>query len=213
MKSTKLNRRALLGGVGSALPLVAAGCSLPLPGGKQPDLYTLTPKSTYQPGLPQVDAQLLVEEPVAASGLNTARIVLRPDPYQIEYYASVSWADRAPNMVQTLMIESFETSQRIVSVGRETTGLRADFILKSELREFQAEYFDRALGSPPDVRVRISGTLIQMPQRVIVDRLASEEVVTAEGGGLKDIIRAFDQALGSVLGDMVAGTLEIMASV
>jgi cholesterol transport system auxiliary component len=32
-----------------------------------------------------------------------------------------------------------------VSVGRDTIGLRADYVLKSELREFQAAY-DDALG-------------------------------------------------------------------
>ncbi|MEM6903300.1 MAG: ABC-type transport auxiliary lipoprotein family protein [Pseudomonadota bacterium] len=206
-----LSRRIALFGLG-AIPLLAGGCSLPLPGGAQPRLYTLSPKSTYDPGLPQVDAQLLVEEPIAASGLNTARIVLRPDPYQIEYFASVAWADRAPNMVQTLLIESFENSQRIVSVGRETTGLRSDFILKNELREFQAEYFGRSVQSPPDVRVRISSTIIKMPQRLIVKRTEAERVVLAEGGTFRDVVRAFDEALGSVLGDVVSDTLRIMAN-
>ena len=63
---------------------------------------------------------------------------------QIEYYARSGWADRAPLMVQTLMIESFENSKKIVSVGRESIGLRADFILKTELRELQAVYYNGA---------------------------------------------------------------------
>ena len=37
--------------------------------------------------------------------------------------------------LQTLIIESFENSGRIVAVGRESVGLRADFTLKTELRE------------------------------------------------------------------------------
>ena len=63
------------------------------------------------------------------------------------------------------MIESFENSKRIVAVGRESIGLRADFILKSELREFQAEYFD---GGVPSVRVAINAKLVQMPRRSIM---------------------------------------------
>ena len=75
---------------------------------------------------------------------------------QIEYYARAQWSDRAPQMVQTLMIESFENSQRIIAVGRDVVGLRADFILKSELREFQAEYFNgaRRVRSRPDRGLR-----------------------------------------------------------
>lgn len=205
-----LDRRLMLtGGAALGLPLLA-GCSLPLPGGPGPQLYTLSPKSTYPDDLPRVNAQLLVEEPVAASGLNTARVVLRPDPFQVDYYASVAWADRAPTMVQTLMIESFENSRKIVSVGRETTGLRADFILKSELREFQAEYYDRTTGSPPEIHIRVSATLIQMPRRAIIDRFEADYQMTAASNRFVDVIRGFDEALGKVLSKLVRETLLAM---
>lgn len=203
-------RRLIVGGAALGLPLLA-GCSLPLPGGPGPQLYTLSPKSTYPNNLPEVNAQLLVEEPIAASGLNTARVVLKPNSFQIDYFASVAWADRAPNLVQTLMIESFENSRKIVSVGRETTGLRADYILKSELREFQAEYYDRTTGNAPDINVRISATLIKMPQRTIIDRFEGEHSMTAGGNRFIDVIQGFDDALGKVLSKVVRETLVAMA--
>ncbi len=205
-----IDRRQLIaGGAALGLPLIS-GCSLPLPGGPGPQLYTLSPKSTYPEGLPRVNAQLLVEEPVAASGINTARVVLKPDPFRIDYYASVAWADRAPHLVQTLMIESFENSRKIVSVGRETTGLRADFILKSELREFQAEYYNRDTTNAPDINVRISATLIQMPQRAIIDRFEADYEMTAASNRFGDVIRGFDEALGKVLSRLVRETLIAM---
>lgn len=194
----------------ATMPILLA-CSIDLPGGPGPNLYTLTPKNTFRADLPFVDAQLLVEQPIAASGLNTGRIVLKPDPFEIQYFASVAWADRAPNLVQTLLIESFENSKRIISVGRETTGLRADYVLKNELREFQAEYFDRSTSAAPDVRVRISATLIKMPERAIVNRFEKESVVTASGGRFKDVITAFDDAMGKVLSSIVEQTLIEMA--
>ena len=114
-----LTRRRLLR-TALTLPLaaLATACELAVPGqGPPPVLYRLTPKSTFSEDLPRVDWQLILEVPVADAGLNTTRVALLQTPTQLEYYARSSWTDRAPLMVQTLMIESFENSGRIVSRG------------------------------------------------------------------------------------------------
>ena len=80
--------------------------------------------------------QLIVEEPLAPTGLNTTRILLHRSAIELEYYARANWTDRAPAMVHTLIVESFENSSKIVAVGCESLGLRADYVLKLELREF-----------------------------------------------------------------------------
>ena len=91
------------------LGLTLAGCELTVPGqGPPPALYRLTPKSTFSEGLPVVDWQLVLEPPVADAGLSTTRVALQRSPTQLEYYARSRWTDRAPLMVQTLMIESFD---------------------------------------------------------------------------------------------------------
>ena len=99
-------------------------------------MYVLTPKSTFSDTLPRVDWQLLVELPQAQAGINTARIALRDSPIELRYFELSNWTDLAPRMIQTLIVESFENSDRIVAVGREAIGLRADYVLKTELREF-----------------------------------------------------------------------------
>ena len=111
--------------------LFLAGCSLP-GFSPPPQLFTLMPKNTFVEGLPVVTDQILIETPVAAAGLDTGRIALSRSSTTLDYFAGVSWTDRAPAMVQTLMVESFENSSRVVSVGRDTIGLRADYVLKSE---------------------------------------------------------------------------------
>ena len=52
-------------------------------------------------------------------------------------------------------------------VGRDTIGLRADYVLKSELREFQAEYAGANDSNPPRIHVRINAKLVAMPRRTI----------------------------------------------
>lgn len=200
------SRRAVLGSA-LMLPvgLAAAACDLPVPGqGPPPSLYRLTPKSTFGPDLPAVSWQLVLEVPVAEAGLSTTRVALQKTPTQLEYYARSGWSDRAPSMVQTLMIESFENSGSIVAVGRESVGLRADFILKSELREFQAEYFR---GPKPEVHVTINAKLVQMPRRVIIGSQSFGALAIAERDTMEEIIQAFDDSLGTVLKDLVEWTL------
>src|SRR5882672_1371954 len=122
----------------ACLALALPACSLP-GAGEPPQLYTLTPKSTFEPSLPKVEWQLIVERPVASSGLNSQRIALQRSPVMVDYFARANWTDTAPQLVQTLLIESFENTGKITAVTRETSQLRADYILQTELREFQAE--------------------------------------------------------------------------
>lgn len=199
---------------GLAVALVAvSGCSSIIPGADRdpPELFDLSPKSTFAPDLPKVNWQLIVERPVAAAGLSSSRIALKRHPLRLEYYAKTTWTDIAPKMVQTLMVESFENSGRIVAVGRESAGLRSDFILKTEMREFQAEYSDglknSAKSNAPRVRIRISAKLVLMPQRIIVAGKTIEKVVSAESNSMSAIVRAFDRALGKALKNLVAWTL------
>ena len=199
-------RRAVLRFV-AALPLAGlAACDvIDLPGQSPPPrLFRLTPKSTFDAALPTVSWQLIVEEPLAPGGLNTTRISLLRSPTEIEYYARTGWADRAPAMTQLLIVESFENSGRIIAVGREAIGLRADFVLKTELREFQAEY---NAGRPPTVRVRMNAKLVQMPQRSIIGSRSLERTVVAQADRMESIVAAFDDALGKVLRGLVEWTI------
>ena len=113
----------------------------------------LTPKNTFPDDLPTVNWQLAIPLPVADAALNTARITLRQNPISLEYYARANWIDTAPQMIQTLLVESFENSGKIVGVGRQSVTLRADYSLLTDLREFQAEYLG---AGPPRVRVRLN---------------------------------------------------------
>lgn len=199
-----------------SLPMGA--CSIALPGqGEPPRLYVLTPKSTFSDDIPKVDWQLLVETPISPAGLSTARIAMNDSPIELRYFDRANWTDFAPKMVQTLMIESFENSGKIVGVGREQVGLRSDFLLKTDLREFQAEYTDALPDgikvmdygvSPPTARVRINAKLVKMPRREIVATKTFERRIQANSNTMTEIIGAFDEALGKTLKAIVTWTLK-----
>ncbi|HEX9557825.1 MAG TPA: ABC-type transport auxiliary lipoprotein family protein, partial [Reyranella sp.] len=114
-----------------------AGCAL-LQAADPQDLYTVTPKSTFEPDLPAVYWQLTVEAPAAAANLNTGRIAIAMTPTSSDYYAKAAWTDRAPLMVQTRIVDSFENTRKIVAVARESIGIRANYVLQPDLRNFEA---------------------------------------------------------------------------
>ena len=185
--------------------LLLAGCANVIPGRSvPPKLFSLSPKSTYSAGLPTVNWQLVVEVPITAETLDTARIALSRDRYTLDFYGNARWAERAPMMIQTLLVESFENTKKIVAVARQATDLRADYVLKTDLREFQAELSG---DGRPTVRVRINAKLVKMPERIIIASFKSERAVEAESSNLIDVVRAFDTALGKVLKQVVEWAL------
>jgi cholesterol transport system auxiliary component len=203
-------RRALLRAAALTLPAaLLAGCADLIPGqGAPPNLYRLTPKSTFPDDLPTVDWQLVLAQPDADAALDTTRIALIREATKIEYYAKSGWTDRAPSMVQTLMLESFENSKRIVAVGRRAIGLRADFELRTELREFQAEYSQSEIAA----HVAINAKLVRAAERSIVGQQNFLAKAPAAVDDIEVIVQAFDDALGSVLKHLVEWTLKTGAA-
>src|SRR5205814_3774393 len=180
-----------------------AGCAL-LQAADPQDLYTVTPKSSFDPDLPAVYWQLAVEAPAAAANLNTGRIAIQLTRTSSDYYAKAAWTDRAPLMVQTRIVDSFENSRKIVAVARESIGLRANYVLQPDLRNFEAMYF---YGGTPIAHVRIVAKLVRMPDRQIIGVATFERCVRARADKVPKVVDAFDQALGSVIKRLVSWSL------
>jgi cholesterol transport system auxiliary component len=192
-----------LAACGMAVVLLA-GCELLKAAEEPTDLYTITPKNTFDPNMPSVYWQLSVDVPVAAANVNTGRIALAMSPTSSDYYSKTAWTDRAPVMVQTRIVDSFENSHKIVAVAREAIGLRANYVLQTDLRNFEAMYF---YGQPPIVKVRIVAKLVRLPDRQIIGTATFERCVRARADKVPKVVDAFDQALGSVMKRLVAWTL------
>jgi cholesterol transport system auxiliary component len=206
----RLCRREAIRGIGGVAVLLPLSACNVLPRVNVPvSLYTLTPKTTYPPDLPKVTWQLVVEMPVADLSLDTSRIPLKRTPLTFEYYADAAWTNNAPAMVQTLLIVSFERTGRISAVGREAIDLRPDYLLKTDLRDFQAIYEDGSL--TPYVLVRMNAKVVKMPERRIIASATYDDREPSASGRMVDIVAAFDEALGRVLKQIVLFTLDAPA--
>lgn len=190
----------------AALALVPAGCTSLLPAaGAPPKLYTLTPAADFPPEGRRVTWQLLVDVPASAVALDTERIALSRSATTIDYFAEAAWTDRAPLLVQSLLVQSFENSGRITAIARESLALRADYILRPELRHFEAEYGG---GGAPSAHVQIGAKLVKMPERNIVAQQRVDTRALARENQVPAIVEAFDTALHESMRKLVDWTLD-----
>lgn len=192
--------------VAASLVLLAlvAGCGGLLPKPPERQLYRLSSIAALRTGVPRVPAQLLVATPTALSAFDTARIALSRSAITLEYFADAEWADRVPFVVQAALIEAFEKSRAFSGISSEASGLQADFVLATEIRDFVAIY-DSPNG-PPRVRVQLNAEVVRMPGRKILAETVVTGEATAAGNDMQAIVQAFSGALGAAAGDLVTWT-------
>lgn len=200
------SRRCLLAGSGGFAFAVLAAC-VPSLGerGKPPRVYRLSPKTTFPDNLPRVAWALAVAEPLSERALDTDRIALARDGFEIVYFADALWADRVPALLQLLVVQSVQASGAVLAVGTDRDAMRPDFLLRTVLQAFHV--IESADGGRR-VRVSLSASLLRMPWRrvVAVERFAAEQPVAERS--LDAIVFAFDEALGKVLKRLVLWVIE-----
>jgi len=177
------------------------------------NLYTLTPKSTFDPNLPRVKQQIVVLEPTATAAVSNDRIAVMPTPLKVEFLPDARWVDRAPAIIQTLLIESYENSGKVDAVGRSAVDLRADYLVVTDVREFQARLPAGALKDDRlEVDVRLNIKLVNADVDRIIASRSFEEVVPAQSDEADDIAVAFDMALGRAMRKSVEWSVREMHS-
>ena len=175
------------------------------------DLYLLTPKSTFDADLPRLRQQIVVTEPTATAAVSNDRITVQPTPLEVRFLPGARWVDRAPIIVQTLIIESFENSGKVDAVGRSAIGLRADYLIVTDIREFQAQL--PSTGEPDDpleANVRLNIKVVDALSDKIIASRSFQEISAAASDDPRDIVTAFDEALGGTLRDVVEWSVRRM---
>lgn len=185
------------------LPMIGCGGILP----KKEPLRIIAPQVHVAPDpeWTQVAWQLTVARPSANDMLDSRRMAVSPVPGQIQVYKGVSWSDSMPDIVQMAVVEAFEDSGKILAVGRQSSGLRTDYTLQMEMRDYQAVYHDPA--SPPEVTLTINAKLIDAISGRAVASRNFHQAVAASATSPTAVAQAFDNALSALVHDMVGWTL------
>ncbi|MBU6299043.1 MAG: membrane integrity-associated transporter subunit PqiC [Alphaproteobacteria bacterium] len=198
-----VSRRLLLAGASS---LALAGCSATdlLSPPAAPKLYVLRTHPAAMPG-PKVPWALSILTPDAAGGLDTDRIAIFRPPATLDYYADAAWPDQLPALVQNAIQQAFEASGRIDKVAPDGDAAHADYVLATELRDFEARYAQPD-GIPTAV-VRIQARLLNARTRDVVDNFDASEEAPATQNTVDSAVEALDTALGRTLTQIVTWAL------
>lgn len=146
---------------------------------------------------------LAVDDPLATRAYDSPKIAAMREPGRLEFLGNGEWADRAPRLLQTAIIRSFENSGRILGVGDRTTLVSPTYILQTDIRNLEADY----LSGAPQARIAVFARLVNGRGKVVAAKLF-ERRADAEGVTPADLARAFDAAAGRVIGEVLAWTFE-----
>ncbi len=181
-----------------------AGCSTL--GGKREPYTTYVPRYTAPAAATDaqaVDWQLAIELPLTSAALDSRRIAVMPHPGVLEVYKNARWRDAPPALLQSLLVQAFEDSARIVGVGTSASGLRADYALGMELRDFAAEYLDGA----PHAVIRLNVKLLDYTSNRVLAARTFERSESMGGAEAADAAGAIERALDDLLPEIVEWTL------
>lgn len=187
------------------LALALGGCSSLLDVQRQP--FTIYAPSYRAAAAtrdgPHVDWQLIVETPLASDTLETARMLVMPTPGVLEVFPGARWSDPTPALLRSLVVRGFEDSGRIVGVGGGASGLRGDYALAIDLRDFQIEY----RGGAAAAAIRFQARLLDYTSNRVLASRAFEAQAPAAGASAANAFAAFEAALNQVIPQLVDWTL------
>ncbi len=186
-----------------AFGAMLAGCSI-LPEQKTIALYAPQPRIAADPAWPQVDWQLQIPRPHADAALDSERIVVRPQPGELQVYKGAAWSQPAPDLVHDVLFRAFADSGRLRGVARRGEGVNATYELLLDLRRFESDYSGAAA---PTVRIEIGARLVHNADNRVVAAQVFEAAVPADGIDVATINRAFERGLGDATAQLIGWTL------
>lgn len=184
------------------LPL--AGCGV-LPKHEPIALYRPEAVVATDPAWPQANWQLRIARPYADDAHDSARILVRPQPGELQVYKGAAWTQPAPDLVLDTLLRAFGDSGRVAGVGRRGEGVGADYELLLDLRRFEADYADEAR---PTARIALGARLVRNDDDRVVASRVFEADAPADGTAVTAVDRAFAQGLGAVTTQLIGWTLD-----
>ena len=201
-------RRALRIAALAVATAALAGCGI-LPKQETLALYDPTPQrsapqDTANAAAPHVDWQLQIARPYADTMHDSARILVRPEPGELQVYRSAAWVQPAPDIVQDTLLRAFTDSGRLPGVARRGDGVSARYQLLLDLRRFESDYGG---SDTPSVRIELGARLVHNAENRVVASRVFDIATPADGTDVVQINRAFQRGLGDATTQLIDWTL------
>lgn len=183
------------------LLLMISGCGSLLSTPAPNDLYQLTsPTLTETASTPKVLWRFGIDYPDAIGGLHAKRIAIRESKNKVGFIQGIRWVEPLPEMLQTLILETFEQSEYFTFVQRQTIGLVTDYILQTEIRDYHVINTGR---TGQQVHLRIQAKLVDRWKKSVFFEKTFEYRIPTGARGKPQIIAAFDQVTHQFLQNLL----------
>lgn len=153
---------------------------------------------------------LSVSEPRASVILDSDKVLVRPTPVVVQYYADIIWADRIPKLVQRRVVQAFEDSNRVRSVAPRSDGFSSQYDLLIEIRDFHIEPSLREnpiVTKPIRVKVTLYAKLVSESAARVVRSKKITKTVEVMVENRENIALAFNKAFAEATVALVNWTL------
>ena len=170
------------------------GCAV-LGGGPEYAVYAPQPQFSAPSENQPVEWQLQVQQPYAGETITAPNLLVMPTPAVYEVFPAARWRDPPPMLVGTLLLQAFEQSGRIVGVDRAASGVNTDYVLSSELRDFQIEI----VSGEPRATVTLHARLLGFADNRIVAARTFEATSPAAAPDAASASTAIETALATLL--------------
>jgi cholesterol transport system auxiliary component len=172
---------------------------------KKLDTFDLSSASPSVTSPKKQGRQILIAAPSALKALDGENVVVRSGPNSISFLKGAQWADRLPNIVQSRLIQAFESTRRLGGVGRPGDGLAIDYQVISEIRTFN---IDASAGETAVVELAIK--ILNDKNGTVRASRVFRSTSPVSGPGNESYVAALDRAFDSATSDVVTWTLSVI---
>jgi ABC-type uncharacterized transport system auxiliary subunit len=173
-----------------------------------PSAYVIAPAPAGSiTGAPTTPVDLSIGRPDFAPGLDTDRIAVL-NGRNLDYYRRVRWGGRTVEVVQSMLVGTWNDQNLFRSVTAEQARVANDYIVDVEVRHFEAIAGN---GNAPEVQVTIIGRVVRVVDRKLVATVSSDAKVRATEDRMTAVAAAFESAAQKVSLDLAKQTAAVIA--
>jgi cholesterol transport system auxiliary component len=145
-------------------------------------------------------AVLLITQPKAQAGFDTARMAYLLRPYEVNYYAYNQWADTPARLLHRLIVDSQDKSGLWMAVLQTPSAIQAQYRLDCDDLILEQQFFSR----PSRVRLALRAQLIETKTQTILATRYFEIFEAAETDDAYGGVQAANNAAAKLINQLIA---------
>jgi len=192
----------ILGIVRLTLLLMITACSLGPTETTAPRSYFLNPEITWKnphgSGERIGASVLLITQPKAQAGFDTARMAYLLRPYEVNYYGFNQWADTPARLLHRILVENLDKSGLWSAVLQTPSTVPAQYRLDCDNLILEQQFFS----NPSRIRLALRAQLIETKKQSILASRYFELLEPAPSEDAYGGVLAANQATAKLLAQM-----------